>query len=325
MLAYKLKFISPLHLGTDSDDQTTIEPILHSDTLFNSLIINWSLLFEEAIPDLIVNPPCKLSSAFPFVAEQLFFPVPVGMFDEIMKDESVDIKKWKKVDYIPLEILKKYLKNEKSELIKNDFEEFSKKHSCYSEKNRLEFGKSSERPRLTLDRVTNSSVEGAFFYSRDFFFNSDAGLFILVEIENQNEKKFEAALTLLGENGIGADRSTGKGQFVWEKCSVDLEKAGEKDKALLMSLYYPEMSEIDAGFLEDSSYSLIKRSGHIGHYLAGNIKRNEIRMLSVGSILSAKGRRGGKIVKVVDKEKMSDALFDVFRDGRGFLIKFGGE
>lgn len=329
MYAYKLKFNAPLHLGTDSEGQESIETVLHSDTIYNAIIMNWSLLFSENPEDLSLKPKFKISSAFPFIGNTLYFPLPVGAFDSIMKEETRDIKKWKRIDYIPESLLKVYLKRNSKDFSEKDaqfFEEHLKKtgKGHFTDKNKLYYGSKTERPRVSIDRLTGTDREGEFFYSSDFYFKNDSGLFFLVNFEDEADKaKFDSALTLLGDNGIGGDRSVGKGCFTFQVEKKDFTLASEKDDALLLSLYYPSLTEIEKGLLDNSLYTLIERSGHAGSYQVASLRKDKLRMLGEGSLLSKGFRSGGAAVKVIDMEKSENAVHNVFRNGLGFLLKKG--
>jgi len=319
---YKLNFTSPLHLGTEGIGQERIEPLLHSDTLYNAIIINWSLIFDDKIEAMAVNPLFKISSAFPFIDDKLFFPAPLGIFDKKMEDEDEDLKFWKKLEWIPKETLDTYLKQ--GVLNDSDYTKLKKflDNPKYYKKNKLNFGKEEERPRVTVNRVNNSSDE--YFHSRDFVFKKDSGLFFLIEFDNEKLKqKFDASLSLLGDNGIGADRSIGKGLFDYTIGKIDLNIATEKDKSLLLSLYFPLQEEIENDLLIYSDYKLKERFGYIGWINSSGKKRNKIRMLAEGSVLNSKGRLGGSVVKVASVK--TGVPYDVYRNGEGFLLKIEGE
>ena len=320
---YKLNFTSSLHLGTEGIGQEKIESLLHSDTLYNAIIINWSLIYDDRIEDIAVNPLFKISSAFPFIGNKLFFPAPLGIFDKKMEDEKEDLKFWKKLEWIPEETLRSYLK--KGVLEDSDYTELKKffDDSKYFKKNKLNFGFEEERPRVTVDRVNNSSDE--YFHSRDFAFKNNSGLFFLIDFDNEKLKqKFDASLSLLGDNGIGADRSIGKGLFDYTVGKIDFKIASEKDKSLLLSLYFPLQEEIENDLLIYSDYKLKERFGYIGWINSSGKKRNKIRMLAEGSVLNMKGRLGGSVVKVASVK--TGVPYDVYRNGEGFLLKIeGGE
>lgn len=94
MIAYKLNFISPLHVdsrGTSFYEKT--DEFVRSDTLTAAIVSCWHNLYEDSIDELAAYPPFVLSSAFPYYADVYFFPRP---FAEIV-NEPADISENKKI------------------------------------------------------------------------------------------------------------------------------------------------------------------------------------------------------------------------------------
>ncbi len=334
MNVYKMHFTSPLHLGVDGiDGQEKVEDMLRSDTIFSAVMANWGLLFDDDVEELCEKPPFLLSSAFPYVGTGRYYPVPVGMFDDIIKKDSGNRKFWKKVDFIPEKYILKFCK--KGELPLEELDELKAFISEEEEKNetgaggiysnsKLVYRTGSERPRIGIDRLISSVMDEAFFYSRDVVFNDNCGLFFLVEYsDNSVMKKFDAVLRLLGDNGIGADRSIGRGQFVFSKEETTLKSAAPEKKGLLLSCYLPAEDEVKGGVLSDSMYNMVFRSGYVHDFRMRNLRKKRVTMLGEGSIISHRGRKGGIVARVCDKDEM-DIPHNVYRDGRAFLLEFEG-
>lgn len=334
MHVYKLHFTSPLHLGVDGiDGQEKVEEMLRSDTIFSAIMSTWGLLFDDDIESLCENSPFIVSSAFPFIGKQRFYPGPIGIFDEIIREDDGDKKFWKKIDFIPEAYIKTFLKKGKlsnDELLK--LKSFIRDQEATEDEiaggmyrdSRLAYRAGSERPRLGIDRLTSSVRENAFFYSRDVVFAENSGLFFLIEFfEESIQDKFDAVMRLLGDNGIGADRSIGRGQFVFSKEEIDLKTAGDGKNGYLLSCYLPEREEVEEGVLENSSYNLISRSGYVYDYRMRNTRRQQLTMLSEGSIISHVGRNGGMVACVCNKDKM-DIPHNVYRNGKAFLLEVEG-
>ena len=153
--------------------------------------------------------------------------------------------------------------------------------------------------------------------SRDLYFYENAGLFFLVEFNDENtRKKFDASLKLLGDNGIGADRTIGRGDFsfTYEEHSY-FQKPTDNQYALLLSLYLPSEEEIKGGLLNKSWYNLKERKGYISHFLLKNLIRKPLTMLTEGSIISYQGRRQGIIVDVSSSPQMK-----IYRNGKAFFV-----
>lgn len=317
MYCYKLKFKSPLHLGTDGGiGQEDLEERLHSDTLFSAIIYTWSLLFDDDINELCKSPKFKLSSVFPYINNIRFYPTPLGLFDEYMLNKEIEIKKWKKLDYIPENLLLIFLNSGK--IKKGEIEKFNSEYlDKYYKKSKLYYAKVSERPRIAVDRLTSSVLEDSFFMSRDIEFNENSGLFFLVDFEDEKIKsKFDSSLNLLADNGIGADRAIGRGHFSFHSERIDLfRKPTDKEFAFLLSLYLPLKSEVEGGVLDSSWYTFKSRKGYVSHYRFRNIRRKSLNMIKEGSIISPLGRSTGDIVEVY-----SDGNTSIYRNGQGFFL-----
>lgn len=321
MHAYMLKFQSPLHLGIDGIGSEKIEDCLHSDTIFSAVVTCWKMLFEDDIDLLCHTPGFKISSAFPYIGENKFYPVPIGALDDIMSDKKEDLKEWRKLKYIPEDLLIRYLTKGKF-----DFDDLKILKGQYADLFQEKFGQEFERPRVTVCRISSSVLDGGYFHSRDFVFNENSGYYFLADFDDQpTQDKFDAALRLLGDNGIGADRNVGRGQFVFDKQKIDsFSRPAPGQKALLLSLYFPSKEEVNDGVLDKSFYTIVSRYGYVAAFGIGNIRRKKINMLAEGSVIGGKGKRAGMIKKVVDKNEFQGLLFNVYRNGVGFFVAIKG-
>lgn len=330
--AYHLKFKAPLHLGVEGNRPEKAEKVLHSDTIFNALAICHSLLYGSDIEQFCQEPPVLVSSAFPYIDDTHFFPVPAGFpdFKEIPNNEGH--KEWRKITHLPEDVFKKYLQTGKVDInmLKKELS-----NDQFYKQNLLQIGSETDNPRIATDRLTNTvkidregeDKKGYYFHSRDYEFYSHCGLFIVIKyLKPETIANIEAALRLLGDNGLGADRSVGRGQFeIIESQELDyLKEPAHNQKGYTLSLYHPTEDEVLGGVLQGSQYALLLRNGHAGWMGVGNLVRQRIVMLGEGSLISSKSRTGGKVVKVIDKEKRTDTPFNVYRCGLGLLAGIGG-
>ncbi|HQJ72876.1 MAG TPA: type III-A CRISPR-associated RAMP protein Csm4 [Spirochaetota bacterium] len=320
MKAYHLTFKSSLHIGTGDDDgnnQTGIEEMLHSDTIYGAVMSSLALLGETGIESYCKEPPVLISSAFPCINGTRFYPVPAGSLRQEVNDNPDDIKFWKKVNYIPEEILLKWLHTGRI-----DADSIKKNHiGNYTPGGSLRYFTDLERPRLAIDPLTGSVEESRFFYSKDRFFHKGCGLFFIASFRDAAfEKKFNAAMALLSENGLGADRRIGRGHFDYEINDVpaQLKLHNGQKEGLLLSLYFPSEDDIRNGLLNRSRYTLVRRGGYAADFRNAGRSRQALVMLGEGSVLDGTICAGGKNEVVLGPNE--DATFSTYRYGTGLII-----
>lgn len=324
MKAYHLTFKTSLHIGTgDGEDLTGLEDMLHSDTIYGAIMSRLSLLYDDNIENYYKEPPFIISSAFPFFGDMRFYPVPSGAMNSIIKNDPDKQKFWKLLNYLPEEIFVEWLKKG---IINADL--LIKKYSeLYNTKGTLNYNIDYERPRISIDPLTGSVNEGQFFYSKDRYFKKTWGLYFIVHfIDKSFEKKFNSSLALLSEDGIGADRRTGRGNFdytVKENLPEDIKLLAGEEKGLLLSLYFPTEEEIKYGLLRKSSYSLVKRGGYAADFKKAGLMRKTLVMLGEGSLIDSSRCSGGLNEIVLSKTGNTD--YNTWRYGKGFIIGMQGD
>ena len=174
-----------------------------------------------------------------------------------------------------------------------------------------------ERPRLAMDRASNSHADELLFHFSRVWLHPKAGLYFLAQFEDDSARaNFEAALRLLGDEGIGADRTNGNGWFSFERmASLDLKPANGK-QAMALSLVNPAPTDCQPDdWLEGSAYKLISRGGWIG---GTGLRKQRLRMFTEGSVF--KSALQGQVVEVSPEH----SPHPVYRDGRGFFVSLDG-
>lgn len=315
MHCYRLSFTAPIHIDSRGDAfHERTETFIHSDTLSAALLSAWALLDPNNAQQRAITPPFRISSAFPFYQEHYFLPRAMNTL--AIKLPEKDLKKakaFKKILWLELDLWRQSFQNDW--INKLDI-----KQGC------LGFAKPApdikqlwaeeERPRLALDRITNSSSAGQLFHLSRIWFAEQGGLYFLVKFPSDSDQQnFEAALSLLGDSGIGSDRSNGNGFFSWEKGKLPgLTQAGDNETAVALSLVNPDPSDCDTDWLKDSAYKLISRGGWIGQ---SGLRKKRLRMFAEGSVF--KQPLQGQVVDITP----ANAPNPVYRDGRGFFVKAG--
>jgi len=325
IIAYKLKFHTPLHIGAHGVGYEETEEILHSDTLFSALMSLWGSFYDDEIEVLCKSSPFIISSAFPFKGATYFFPRPMIRIGKQSDDDLETGKKLKRVKFISLDLLEKMLNGEGERLRFDEVNTFQEGNFWYLDHSASFSGTDrvfSEReiPRVSIDRMTNSSD---IFYFSEILFEEDAGLFFLVRFKDAGVRsKFETTLRFLGDEGIGGDKRVGKGLY-----SIDIEdgfhiSVPPKAEAFLnLSLYYPKEEEFCNGILDGASYNLISRKGWIHAPGAMSLRRKEVRMFAEGSIFHCLEKEVyGENPCVLKREDAPGLKHNIYRYGMAFSL-----
>lgn len=321
---FKLKFRTPLHIGDNRPNYESCERFVHSDTLFSALINTWKLLypddldvfFPESAPASISFPYFRISSAFPFAGEELFFPKPFYSPPYPQDGDSGDAKTFKKLIWIGKNHLEQWLKGESLKI--EDACLSPDKHFLFSDKI-PEYQPNpvivQDSPRIRKDRETEQTE--IFYYSR-LYFAENAGLYFLATFQNEEwERKFNAVLNLLGDEGLGGDRTVGNGLFevIERKEGFSLILPEKSNHFLTLSLYHPKSGEMSKN-LDNSYYELINRSGWVYSGRGHSLRRNNVRMFSEGSVFCGSGNERGDVVKVLDPLPELNLPHAVYRYGQ---------
>jgi len=301
MIAYQLTFLSALHVDSKgSGAPETAQEFVHSDTLSAALCLAWRDVYGADDGNLFTKPPFLVSSAFPYIRDVLFFPVPVW---DAWK--GVDIgrrKEVKAVKWLSRSLLEDVLHGE---CLNIDAVEVLPRGLAMTEAEFRHCGigpmyqawRVGERQRVHVDRLGQQAEGGLFFFALQFF-AADAGLYFLVEMDSALRPKFHSALEYLGDTGLGADRSSGLGHFhIRNKQDLSLRLPAITEHYLSLSLYNPSLDENLDVLFQDGAYILLNRSGWVHRSTIG---RPPIRVLGEGSLFSAKPL--GRVVEMLSQD-----------------------
>ncbi|MBW2034170.1 MAG: type III-A CRISPR-associated RAMP protein Csm4 [Deltaproteobacteria bacterium] len=325
--AYRLSFYSAAHFGLEGIGQERIEHRVRSDTLWGAIIQQWLLLYHDDPEGLCLDTPFTLSSCFPLINGVPFYPLPLGALDHLITEAGqsekpeISVKYLKKIHFAAEPLFRKVIRGEIlgfEELQPDAVFPFDEKQSQTKRKGKPAYS-IMQRPRLRTDQLSGGGTEGSFFYCSDQYYNETNGLFFLATFRNDEmQKHFESALRLLGDTGLGADRSIGRGLFSFDTSEYKMSDNPASESYLLLSLYHPTMEEVMRGILETpgTTYSLTRRSGHAASPAVSNFRRYDVWMLEEGSVFSAKPI--GDIVHVLERSEL--VPHNVYRCGRAFCI-----
>ncbi|MGQ9847078.1 MAG: type III-A CRISPR-associated RAMP protein Csm4 [Bacteroidales bacterium] len=332
MKAYKLKFHSSFHLDAGTSVEGPSETFIRSDTLFSAIVSAARKFYGNLIAEKFIEEGSViLSSAFPFYKEEYFLPKPLNFFPANLKEYEM-IKVFKKAKFISKELLLKILAGEEIEskffskdYILNecwrDIQNINIKNKKNDEKEDKIFEK-QEIPHIVMDRITNQTQ---IFYKSEVYFNKNAGLYFLAEVKEELINKFETILRFLGDEGIGADRTIGKGMFEVEVINnFSLPSFNNTDYFYSLSLYSPSEKEFNEINPHNSYYDFTIRGGWISNK---TLNRKNLRMFVEGSVFNIPSKQSpkGKIHKVLDaNDYPKDLSFDIYRSGQALFLPVKG-
>ncbi|MBC7362149.1 MAG: type III-A CRISPR-associated RAMP protein Csm4 [Candidatus Aminicenantes bacterium] len=322
-LRIKLKPKSFLHLGEREGWLEGSKIHIPSDTIFSALCHCHLLLYGEVdsfIQAFKEEPPFLLSSAFPYWEDELYFPLPKNqMFGNVKSSENG--KELKKVKFVNLKLLLRLLNNEHLEDLEDEIDK-SQELDCLPRIDKKErAGKKlvpwevEDVPRIALSRFNNHPGEN-FFHFGQVHFAENSGLFILVNLKDESwENKVRALFNLLADEGIGGDRTAGKGLFYPPEFDrLFIPEVSEANASYAVSTYFPRDEELVG--LEKGFYELEVRKGYIFSLHNRSYRRRSLRLFSEGSIFPAANRKGA----LVD---ITPEVFTAHRVYRyGFLFSF---
>ena len=186
--------------------------------------------------------------------------------------------------------------------------------------------------RVTVDRVTSKSAvyqAGRVRYRRVKLKDGElrAGLWLLVDWPGNGPDEAQLdwlanLFTVLGDSGIGGERSAGYGQF-------DLEGPGDfagfgiqglGERWLTLAPYHPRPDEVGEGGVlgRDCSYTLLIRRGWVASPEGMSLRRPLVRMLGEGSVLHHPP--AGARQSYGDLTSVTPAIMDPAQGGTGHKV-----
>lgn len=336
MAAMKLFKLAPrtaFHFGQRGVGVEGAQVFCHADTLFSALcltVLELELDGRTALTRLLEQfprqghppgpPPFRLTSAFPYAGQVLFFPKPLVPGNLGLATSQEHGKTLKEVKFVSQGIFTAWLNNDALDAYLEDenflhggdlwvtpAERKTLEAFCDEETGRVQLWKAEPVPRVTVDRVTNKSTvyqAGRVRYRRVKLNDAElrAGLWLLIHWPGEGPDETQLAwwtklFAVLGDSGIGGERSAGYGQFDLEG-PADFAGFGIRglgERWLTLAPYHPRPDEVGEGGVlgEGCSYTLLIRRGWVGSPEGMSLRRPLVRLLGEGSVLhqSAAGAR----------------------------------
>ena len=255
----KLTNLTPLHIGTGTENYDFSSSTLHSDTLSSALAaIRANKGKVDDMEDFLQS--FTISSAFPFKDEKLFLPLPKGRLAVTVRDkkESDSRKQLKKLQYAQTHIWQRIAMGETVEVDEKQIngaflldEPVDTVFQIY---------KKQVVERVSVSRNDGVQKSDPFFFEWTFF-SKGCGLFVMVDAEDTMFEEIKSLMTTLGENGMGTDKSVGGGYFDVQEDVLTIDTPKDANALMIMSLYIPKKEELDITNLDNSRYSLVRRGG----------------------------------------------------------------
>ena len=308
------------HLGERGIGYEETSELVHADTLFGALCSVWALLLgQDAVAkDLLPDgpdwePPFLISSAFPRAGPVRFYPKP------LLSPPDGDAARWKEVEWLSESLFCAWLEGSR-------MPPFTRAHGgtvalAEAEREKLRsldpslpFWKTARVPRVTLDAVTNASE---LWHFGRLHFAPNCGLHFWVELRRL-EDGFWTALRLLGDTGLGGDRSAGHGLFDVEFRQEDSPWRASDRRFVTLSPVYPRAAQAADLLRDGCAYRLETRTGWIGSARPSPYRRKAVRLLVEGSVLTGPTDALWGTLVDVTPEGVPDLPHRVYRWGYAF-------
>ncbi len=341
---YHLAFPHGVHVGAGGVESVAdSRESVPSDTLFAALLDTWRHLGRD-VKDILPEsgePAFRVTSAFPFAGGARFYPKPVDLRElfkkETLKAESAG-KRLKKIRYISEKLLLKaaggeYLddflfpedENEDPKtgialqggvfwLLPEEVKDLPKEWQLPAEKwwllRRKKVYDSQTAPRVTVDRVSSASN---LFQSERVMFNAGCGLWFGAVGQIRD---LPSLLTVLGDSGLGGERTAGYGHFTFEP-KGELPLDVPQSSAYLLSRWHPKKDEVPLLKDEKSAYKLEAVEGWLRTpENAAAQRRKRLWLVSEGSLIAGNPQGGAADVRPEYDAKSGETIpHPVYRPG----------
>lgn len=314
----KLKSISPFHLNPPRDSLAKTETVIQSDMLVSALAVCHTKLYGE-FPRSFFSPKLTVSSLFPYYKDSLFFPAPLFDFRE-KETAGKRNKRLGKLKYLEASLWQKVIAGERL----SEAEVFPSGS----------FGVDSEEKAREISQFFREEELQRLWVGRDPFHFSQVrldqkgGLFFLCRVDPEIEPGFTASLRLLADEGLGSDRTVGKGLFeiLEEDPGFRLPPVGASSSYMMsLSFFIPSEEDATAIAFDESYYLLQHKRGWYNTHRLLTLKKKGIFGFAEGSVFKSGRVLTGKEVTLMTKDEMGRIFpgadtFDILRSG--FLFGF---
>ncbi|MBO8169047.1 MAG: type III-A CRISPR-associated RAMP protein Csm4 [Thermoanaerobacteraceae bacterium] len=311
----KMEFIAPLHLGSREAVQENTLDHIPSDVIFSAFCTVYRSVYgkgalETFLARQLEEPVLKLSSGFPYYRDTYFLPRPLNLD---LTAFGFEPKKARRVRYIDHELFCSALENSlKAASFQDYLEEPARGILLPAKYKGVEIIREVEVPRVALDSITSGSN---IYYFNQLVMADEAGFYCLVSCDDELWPRVNTCFRVLGDEGIGGDRSSGKGAFrVDFPGEMVFPDISSPENYVLLSCYYPTSQE--ARNL-DAEYQLMIRSGYMYSPDETALRRKTVIMLAEGAVVYNSSPPQGCLVDVTPP---GFNLHRVWRNGYAFSV-----
>lgn len=307
-----------MHLGLGRDTYDIAAPALHSDTIASALAALRALQGKvDNVKEFMDS--FAVSSAFPYAGDDVFLPKPCGRLAVTVKGKTPEAcrKQLKKVRFVAIRLWERLAAGQEVEV------EEAQLHGGYllDEPNEhfLDPMTAAINQRVAVPRVEGDAKPFNFNWT---FFREGCGLYCIVKNAPEMNDEMLSLFRLLGQSGIGSDRTVGGGQFDVETQEIELPDIKDGNATMLLSMYIPDADEFKALNLEVSKYEIATRGG----FMAGSsqdalrhLHKNTVSMFMPGSTFMGKLELKGTVVDLRPAWNEGD-MHPVYRSGKPISI-----
>lgn len=292
------------HFGEHGIGQEASGVMFPSDSLFAALVAQLALIKPSEFVNQWCqayneNPPFLLTSAFPRAGDQLFFPLPLNLWEHLSEPITttgqpvLSPKAIKRISYVSKDILDEILTGKFENFIHGRLLQNGELILTQSNldmldveiKNHKQLWKISKRPRVTVGREASQSN---LFHTGITTFSKNCGLWFGVIWRSDDHKDrmlLEILLGLLCDSGLGGERSAGLGAAqIIKQTSFEMPDP-ENGPVLLLSRYCPKPEELGSLKHPSARYRLVRVGGWAQSPEKKAQRRKTVNLIEAGAVL----------------------------------------
>jgi len=187
-------------------------------------------------------------------------------------------------------------------------------------------------PRVSVDRIRNASN---IFHTGRLTFSQDCGLWFGIAWRDEAWRPWlTAALALLADSGLGAERAVGYGHFTWQEKAAPRHWPSPRpdDLFITLSRYHPRSDELPQVLADEAAaYGLVSVGGWFASPEDSAQRRRRVWLVTEGSVLRAgQDRTWGDIIDVRptyadEASEITPFAHPVWRYGLACPVAFTGQ
>ncbi len=303
-----------MHIGLGRDSYDVAAPALHSDTIIAALAALRAQSGNAGGIEALMEQ-VAVSSAFPYAGNELFLPKPCGRLAVTVRGQSEEQyrKKLKKVRFVSHGLWQSLVAGNSKDVDEKQL------HGQFLLQEPVD-SFTAPMVHATRQRVqVGAEDEDAEPFTFDWtFFRPECGLYCLLSCPDELLGEVKKLFAMLGDEGIGSDRTVGGGHFEVEFTSVYLKEVAGANATMLLSMCLPAEDDLKGIDLEASRFELVQRGGFMaGSSVDGyrHLRKKSIMMLDPGSVFAGVHTLSGKVADL-RPDTTDGEVHPVYRGGR---------